>query len=232
MKKKIPKGFVIFINGSTGVGKTTVAWALARKYNISSIISTDIIREILRYDVDSHKINVDKVLLQSSYLAYTKLNHSEGDVVIEAFNRQCLYLLGAIISIIGRVRIKRDPVIIEGVNICAKQLFDEIPNDPYSRIFFINLYMSATAEHEKRIKLRGKKVGELPEKTDRYLKNFDSILKIDKYLKNDTLEARRYYRYVPENIVSIDNSKSIRRTVKLVSKELNNKIEYVQTSNN
>jgi len=232
MRQKVPKGFVIFINGSTGVGKTTIAWALAKKYNISSIIGTDIIREILRYDVDHHQIDANRILMESSYLAHTKLNHSEGDVVIEAFTRQCLYLLGAIISIMGRVRIKRDPVIIEGVNICAKQLFDEVPNDPYSRIFFINLYMSATEEHEKRINFRGSEVGELPEKTERYLKNFDSIQKIDKYLKNDTLEAKRYYRYVPENIMSIDNSKSIRRTVKSISKALNEKIQYILSSNN
>lgn len=92
--------------------------------------------------------------------------------------------------------------------------------------------MSATEEHEKRINLRGRKVGELPEKTERYLKNFDSIQKIDKYLKNDTLEAKRYYRYVPENIMSIDNSKSIRRTVKSISKALNEKIQYILSSNN
>ena len=44
----IPEGFVLFISGVPGVGKTTISYELLKKINAFRIIEeTDLIREIL-----------------------------------------------------------------------------------------------------------------------------------------------------------------------------------------
>ncbi|MFQ5584702.1 MAG: hypothetical protein ACE5GL_09740 [Calditrichia bacterium] len=227
--KKIPKGFVIVINGSTGVGKTTIAWELAQKYQIVSIVGTDLIREVVRYDVERHNSEAGKIVMESSYSAHRAFEKLTGQIaqdrLIGAFERQCEYLLGPIIKILFRVRIKRNPLILEGINITATQLFGEIPNDPHNRLFFVNLYLESEDAHLKRIKQRAEQVGEMAAKTRRYIENFQSIRKIDRYLRNDTLKAIVDFGCTPENILSIENSKSLSKAISIISRILDKKIE-------
>ena len=229
--KNIPKGFVIIINGGTGVGKTTIARELSNKYNIASIFSTDMIREVVRYDIEKYGSLNDGFILESSYLAHVRrkrnLSESEPDRIINAFKKQCDSLLVPIVKIIFRIRLKRNPMILEGVNVCATKLFNDIPNDPYNRIFFINIYLDSETNHKKRIKKRAQSVNEMKNKTDKYIDNIKSIRMIDEFLKKDTLKAAINFSSEPENIISIENSKSVEKTLFKISKTLEKKIKLI-----
>ena len=48
----IPKGFIIFITGTNGVGKSTISQKVARKLGIKSIVETNDLREVLRSNED------------------------------------------------------------------------------------------------------------------------------------------------------------------------------------
>ena len=80
-------------------------------------------------------------MLTSSFLAHHRLGRelpeAGGDRVVEAFSLQSKQLVGPIVGIINRVITKRDPIIIEGVNMLATYLFEEIPNDPKNAVFFM-----------------------------------------------------------------------------------------------
>ena len=46
---EIPEGFIVFISGVPGVGKTTISYELLKRCNSFRIIEeTDLIREVLR----------------------------------------------------------------------------------------------------------------------------------------------------------------------------------------
>lgn len=46
--KDIPEGFIIFVSGVPGVGKTTISYELLKRFNVFRIIEeTDLIREVL-----------------------------------------------------------------------------------------------------------------------------------------------------------------------------------------
>jgi 2-phosphoglycerate kinase len=207
-KCTVPSGFVILINGGSGVGKTTVAWALARRFNIVSVIGTDLIREALRYDREQKPRRRNSKLDKSSFLA-----HENGDEdVVTAFEGQCRELVGPLSKIIKRVRTKRDPVIIEGVNLVASQVFeDNIPTDAYTKILFVNLYIQGRDRHIARLQDRGEKIHQL---ADRYVKNVEEIRLIDDFLQQDAQQLAEGC----DKIMSIDNSGSLSHTVHLIAR--------------
>jgi len=116
--RKLPRDFVILINGGSGVGKTTIAWAIARKYNIPYVVGSDIIREVLRKEIELKKDESRNIILESSYTSYESYNKEIiDDKIVEAFVEQSKILAVYIHKIIDRILSKRDPVIIEGVNL-------------------------------------------------------------------------------------------------------------------
>ncbi len=228
-RRKLPSGFVVVINGASGAGKTSVAWALSRKYNIPTVFSTDIVREALRYGVGASSDAERAVLLNSSFLAHKKLSESvsknPSSAIIEGYRRQCDVMLGSILRVMSRIRGKRDPTIIEGVNIIASQVFSEIPNDPLNRILFINLYIESVEIHTNRLRRRGAESGETGELTDRYILNIEAIREIDRFLKGDSIPLTQVADDSPSNIVAIENSGTLSSTVNKIDRQLKAKLK-------
>jgi adenylate kinase family enzyme len=189
----VPPGFVFLLNGGSGVGKTTVAWALARRLNIVSVFGTDLIREALRSEID------DTLFSKS-----TRWLEDENE-----FAAQCQRMSDAIVRIVNRVRTKRDPVIIEGINIICSQIFTKLPTDPYSKIMFINLYIQDEERHLARLRKRADTLHQPVELADEYVRRLGNIRRLDKFLKEDaqSLLSKR------QNILSLDNSSSLSGTV-------------------
>lgn len=96
MKK--PK--IILVTGTAGVGKTTLANSLSRKYNISTIIGTDYLREILR--IKNTNIALHKSVTKSS---------------IKEFAFVCDLIHPLIKTIIKRSVLENKSIIIEGIHI-------------------------------------------------------------------------------------------------------------------
>lgn len=220
-RRKLQRGFIILVNGGSGVGKTTVAWALARRYNVPTILGTDLVRETLRYELVQGFGNIDKTVMASSFLAYEVMPDDLPKVdnasdIVRAYSDQSLQVAGPICRIINRIRTKRDPTIIEGVNLIAAQIFAQLPTDPYAKILFVNLHIDDKAVHVARLRERGEKAHEPPELTDKYITHIDEIEEIDRFLKTDA-HARMT---VQENVVSIENSGTLRHAIAQIDQKV------------
>ncbi|MEZ5082187.1 MAG: AAA family ATPase [Bacteroidales bacterium] len=217
-RNKLPKGFIFIITGSSGVGKTTLAWALARKFNIVSVFSTDYIREAYRYLIEEYNVKDSKCIFESSFLAYTGLDENQqgADKVINGFKRQSELLSGPLINVINRIRNKRDSAIIEGVNLISSQIFKELPVDPLNKIVLIDLFLNDEKTHMERLRERGEKSSEKLERTDRYISNIRQIREIDSFLKKDSNEIKN----TCFNIITIENSSSISDAVNKVDNHI------------
>ena len=79
----VPEGFIIFITGTNGVGKSTIAEKLAKKLGITSVVEVDDVREALRSREDlffeAKKHDEYKQLSVSSYLSDTVQFEDDAD---------------------------------------------------------------------------------------------------------------------------------------------------------
>lgn|GEM_PF-5342166 len=226
-RRRVPGGFVVIINGGSGVGKTTVAWALARRLNIVPVLGTDMIREVLRWTIDEGSPSPSRLLLTSSFLAHQMAGDvprrdPEGDIVA-AYRSQSMQMLGPIVRVINRVRTKRDPMIIEGVNVVASDLFDAIPGDQYNSLLFVNLYLESRDVHLRRLRERGDRAREFPELTDRYVREIRAIRAIDGYLQADAQRCA-LDEESRASVLSIENSGPLSRTVDQIEGAIRTKV--------
>ncbi len=229
-RQRVPPGFVVLINGGSGVGKTTIAWALARKLNIASVFGSDFAREVLRDRILPAQPPEQRTLLRSSFEAYQEMGllprTTQG--TINGFLTQSTAMLNALVRVINRIRTKRDPVIIEGVNIVPSQLFNEIPNDVRSKVFLINLYLSSADAHLKRIRERGIKAAEPDPFTERYIRNIDPIRDIDSHLRTDTVSFVLNLPGIPPNVVSLDNSGNLHTAVDKLGSAIIKRVKWLK----
>ncbi|MCL4386496.1 MAG: zeta toxin family protein [Actinobacteria bacterium] len=113
---KLKKPIIILIGGSTGAGKSTVATIISNRLNISRVVSTDAIREIMRTSISDKLI---RPLQGSSYNAYKYLSLPPTGVnpVILGFREQVMAVNVGIEAIIKRSVEERTDTIIEGAHI-------------------------------------------------------------------------------------------------------------------
>lgn len=133
---KIPNGFIVFISGVPGVGKTTISYNLLKKYNEFRIIEeTDLIREILRgyneYLIENYKF------AQNLSSDITITDHKKLLTLNEAIV-QCNHMKKSLEKIIERQQRKGISTIVNGVHIIPSVL-NGIANN--KNVIFVNLYL-------------------------------------------------------------------------------------------
>ena len=113
---KLKKPLIILIGGSTGAGKSTVATNISNRLNISRVVSTDAIREIMRTSISDKLI---RPLQGSSYNAYKYLSlvPTGVDPVILGFREQVMAVNVGIEAIISRSVEEKIDTIVEGAHI-------------------------------------------------------------------------------------------------------------------
>lgn len=134
----IPKGFILFISGVPGVGKTTISYELLKQFQDFRIIEeTDILRDALR--------GYNDMLVEKFGQAY-KYSLSEVEIFdnkkllsLNEAKQQCTIMKKSIENIIARQQRKGISSIINGVHIVPEVLMDLSTN---SRILFVNLYIN------------------------------------------------------------------------------------------
>ncbi len=194
------KPLIFLIGGATGSGKSSISVDLAHRLDITTVISTDTIREIMRDTVSKKLI---PSLHESSYLAWRKLDVTmETDPVILGFKQQAAKVNIGIDGIIERSLKEKTSVIINGVHILpslvAKKRFPNVD------IHIVFLYLKDPDQHKQRFYYR-EESGEI-RKASRYIDNFEHIRKIQDYLLSETKE----YGYACiENLHSIDTAQKI-----------------------
>ena len=143
----IPDGFVVFISGVPGVGKTTISYELLKKFDKFRIIEeTDLIREVLRgynkYLINEYGNRIDFIFDKINITDHTKL------LSLNEAIEQCNFMKNSFEEIISRQQRKGIASIINGVHVIPEILNGIGENH---NIIYINLYVNNEHELHQRI---------------------------------------------------------------------------------
>ena len=185
---------IILLGGVPGVGKTTISNYLAIKYNISTNINIDIIKNTLKIFIDSNK---EKYLYTTSHNA----SNIEGLPIIKSYLKHSKIINKYIKELIKNIKDKI--IILEGVTV-NKNLYNELKK--YYEVIYINIYTSKEElinRYKKKKKIRN----------SNWIENINIIEKINNYLiKNSNI-----------NILSSNKNKTLKEINIYVKEFLFNK---------
>ena len=177
---------IILLAGVPGIGKSTLAANLSERLEITNIIGTDMIREILRQTISSKLI---PEIHSSSYNAYKYLKQNLNPILrksIVGYEEQSRHVIVGVEAAIQSALYSRENTIIEGVHLAPNILKPEVLNE--SHVIMILLYLEEEEEHSRRIKSRGSIVEQRG--FDRYIDAFPEIRDIQTYLVEEANKAK------------------------------------------
>ena len=174
-----PKSIIILLGGTSGVGKTSVAVALANLLKISRVASTDVIRQVMRLMISQELI---PTLHKSSYSAwetFPQVSVEGADPLIPAFHEQANRVCVGVRATIERALEENESLIVDGVHLLP-DLLDLKPYKGQATFVFANLYISDAKIYRERFNQRGEKASSRPE--HRYLKYMKEIQKLQSHI--------------------------------------------------
>ena len=189
-----PKPIFILLGGSTGVGKTSMAVEIARRLEISRVIGTDSIRQIMRLMFSA---DLMPEIHCSTYDAYKALGlgpDNSADVVIAGFREQAQKIAVGVNALLDRAVEENTNMVIEGVN----QLPSVLDLDRHRENAHLISLTVATLDidaYRDRFHTRAESARERT--ADRYLEHFDEICGIQDYILN---EADQYGQPIIDNV--------------------------------
>ena len=184
-QRGVYKPIIILLAGVPGIGKSTIASLLSRRLEITNIIGTDMIREILRQSISKKLV---PELYGSSYEAYKYLKPEINPILdrsIVGFEEQSRLVIVGVEAIIESAMYSRENTIIEGVHLSPNLFKTETISQQHVMLFL--LHLKDEHEHLERFKRRGLKVVE--RNAERYINAFEEIRTIQRYLVE---EANRH----------------------------------------
>ena len=198
--RKTDEPLIILIGGVSGVGTSSISYEISRKLGIKSMMNTDMIREVMRKILSRE---LSPVIHESSFVAYKGLRVSpppEFDFVLASFKDQVSTVSVGVEAVMERALTEGISVIIEGVHIVPGFIRKDLMEKDNVLMFTLSL----EDEEIHRNRLYSRCIdgwGHRP--LQKYLDNFDSIRKIQKYfMDQSTIEG------VP-NIDNIDRVTTI-----------------------
>ena len=202
---------VILIGGASGVGTSTIAFEIASRLGIPSVIGTDSIREVMRKIISRELI---PTLYESSYTAWKVLKDDEGNKFIKGFERHSEAVLTGVEGVIDRCLVEGQSVIIEGTHLVPTLLKDKYLENFH--VVFIMLTIYNRELHKMRFYARG---GVSSRPTERYLKYFEIIRMINDYMVET---AKKKGIPVVENIKI---SETVEKCLNIITERLKTMIE-------
>jgi len=184
----------LLMGGSTGVGKTSVAVEVARRLEISRVIGTDSIRQIMRLMFSA---DLMPEIHCSTYDAYRVLKPEAlgaRDPVVAGFREQAQKIAVGVHALLDRAVEENTSMLIEGANL----LPGVIALDRYRQDAHVICLVVATLDvesYQSRFGIRAQKATE--RSADRYLSHFDAILSIQNYILG---EAENYGLPIIDNV--------------------------------
>jgi len=125
--------FIIFIGGGAATGKSTIAWELARTLGIRNIISTDLVRQIIR------QFNPDEVLQAETWDLWRIVSNTKSnETLYEGLEAQTKIIEPFIISLTEYALAKGMSTIIEGIHILPKSALGQTIKKDNHILFFID----------------------------------------------------------------------------------------------
>ena len=197
----------LLLGGSTGVGKTSIAAEVARRLEISRIVGTDSIRQIMRLMFSP---DLMPEIHCSTYDAYAALNldRAEGiDRVISAFREQAQKIAVGVHALLDRAVEENISMMIEGVNLLPSCL-DLSGYQENAHV--ISLVVATLDEEAYRDRFRSRAETARERAAEKYLGHLDQILAIQDHI---LAEAEHFGLPIIDNVRLDDAVLSVTRSV-------------------
>ncbi|CAD8112601.1 unnamed protein product [Paramecium primaurelia] len=222
-EKKQP--LIILFGGTSGTGKSTASSILASRFGISTVLSTDSIRHIMRNFLSKEE---NPVLFASTYEAgktLPDLNISEQRRIIKGYKAQCELVQQRLEHVINTFDEKMDSIIIEGVHLTP--IFMMKIMKKYKRVLPFAICIKKESKHKERFAVRSKYMT-LDSRHNKYVENFQNIRLIQKWF----LEKADEFLIPKVDNVNIDKSiDTIHRTIIQYMKHLSDDQSITELKN-
>lgn len=183
---------LILLGGVPGVGKTTIAYEIARLYRIDKVLSIDVLKNVVKKFISKEE---ESYLYTTTHEAY-KLENLD---VISGYRKHCDVVNKYVLELLDNFKNEK-VVILEGATI-NKSILNHLKD---YEIYYFNLYL------EKETDLKDRYESKLKIRKGRWLENIDKISEINNYLinqadvninaKNMDEVIKEIRRYVDENM--------------------------------
>lgn len=172
------KPLIILIGGASGVGTSSMAFELASRLRLKNLISTDMIREVMRKIISK---DLSPVIHKSSFDAYESLRTPSIriDSVVEGFINHVDVVNVGVEAIIERSVKEGISTIIEGVHIVPGFIKKDLLEN--NNIIIFTLTVDDEESHKQRFYSRCRQPW-VKRSLDRYMENFPTIRKTQKFL--------------------------------------------------
>ena len=172
------KPLIILIGGASGVGTSSMAFELASRLRLKNLISTDMIREVMRKIVSKE---LSPVIHKSSFDAYESMRTPaiRIDEVIEGFISHVDVVNVGIEAIIERSAKEGISTIIEGVHVVPGFIRQDLIEN--NNIIIFTLTVDDEESHKQRFYSRCRQPW-VKRPLERYMDNFDAIRKTQSFL--------------------------------------------------
>jgi len=189
----------ILLGGTSGCGKSTLASLLANKIGLSTVLSTDNVRHLLRSFTSE---SAHPILWASSYHAGEVYDNNVGPLVagdgpgqakvpstkeeaderiVLGYEAQNELVFRRLDQLIGSFEARNESLIVEGVHLSVEVVLKLMNRHPSCLPFLI--YISNEAKHTERFAIRAKYMT-LEPRENKYVKYFGNIRIIQNYLCN------------------------------------------------
>ena len=192
--RKCDEPLVVLIGGASGVGTSSIAFEVANRLGIRNMISTDMIREVMRKIVSKELL---PTIYESSYTAYRSLRippPPEFDEVLIGFRDHVDTVSIGVEAVIERSLKEGISIVIEGVHIVPGFISEDLVKRHNVNMFILTLQDEEV--HKGRFYSRCRQMwARRPLK--RYMNSFGAIRRTLKYFES---QANKHHIPVIENI--------------------------------
>lgn len=198
---------IILIGGASGVGTSSIAFEIANRLGIRNMISTDMIREVMRKIVSKE---LSPVIHESSFKAYKGLRvppPPEFDEVLAGFRDHVDTVSVGIDAVIERALKEGISIVVEGVHIVPGFIKEKLVKK--DNVVMFVLTVSDKEIHKGRFYSRCRQMW-ARRPLQRYLDNFYAIRKTHNYFES---QAKKFNVPVIENIDVVTTIDSIIKNI-------------------
>lgn len=176
--RRSKKPLIILIGGASGVGTSSMAFELANRLRLKNLISTDMIREVMRKIVSKE---LSPVIHKSSFDAHEAIRTPSIriDSIVEGFISHVEVVNVGIEAIIERSVKEGISTIIEGVHVVPGFIRRDLMED--NNIIMFTLTVDDEEAHKQRFYSRCRQPW-VKRSLERYMDNFNTIRRTQQFL--------------------------------------------------
>jgi 2-phosphoglycerate kinase len=175
--KHLEVPLIVLVGGAPGTGKSTIAAQVAHRLGITRIVSTDVVRQVMRGVIASDVLPQIHV---SSFDAGQLILHGEpADRTIAGFWQQADTVRAGLRNVVARAVEERFPLVLEGVHVVPGVPL--VAPDEGAIVAEVVLALTSEDEHQSHFVLRAAHTGDA-RPAGRYLDAFGAIRHVHDFL--------------------------------------------------